>query len=69
MYVGDLYGEAMLNMAIRLFASLSKIARTFRRLVFNRARQAERFCSFQQVLLDETLRWRTTAALFSVCGW
>ncbi len=65
MYVGDLYGEAMLNMANSLIRQ-PQINRTHLQEAGLTARQAERFYSFQQVILldDEGVRWRTTAAPF-----
>lgn len=50
MYVGDLYGEAMLNMANSLIRQ-PQINRTHLQEAGLTARQAERFYSFQQVCL------------------
>lgn len=56
MYVGDLYGEAMLNMANSLIRQ-PQINRTHLQEAGLTARQAERFLQLPAGVLDETLRW------------
>ncbi|EHW4469142.1 DNA-protecting protein DprA [Salmonella enterica subsp. enterica serovar Kottbus] len=56
MYVGDLYGEAMLNMANSLIRQ-PQINRTYLQEAGLTARQAERFLQLPAGVLDETLRW------------
>lgn len=55
MYVGDLYGEAMLNMANSLIRQ-PQINRTHLQEAGLTARQAERFLQLPAGVLDETLR-------------
>lgn len=62
MYVGDLYGEAMLNMANSLIRQ-PQINRAHLQESGLTARQAERFYSFQQVCLKRRyagLNYRST---------